>query len=639
MDGSGRFEGLVPNTAERGRQAMAGLRTGWGRRVIGLGCAVALLMAAGPASPVGAASPPTVSVGDVAAVEGNSGTPRSLKVPVSLSDPQGGPVIVSYTTAAGSATANADYKAKTSGTVKIATGKLVGAVSVKILPDTAVEGDETLTITLTAASGGVVVARATGTVTILDDDPTAGLRVGIGDLAVVEGDAGTPRTVKVPVSLSQAHTAQVTVSYTTSPGSATADADYKAKASGTVKIPAGKVLKTVSVKILPDLLSEVDETFTVTLTATSAGTLGRTIGTVTILGDEPPPANLWGWGDNAYGQLGNGSTTDSSTPVQVPPATWTQVDAGDSHTCGVRSDGTAWCWGWNPYGQLGNGTTTSTNAPVQVGTGTDWVQVSAGYTHSCGVRGDGTAWCWGNNFNGTLGDGTYSDSTTPVQVGTATDWVQVSAGFYHSCGRRVDGTAWCWGNNDYGQLGDGTTTSTNAPVQAGTATDWVQVSAGWVHTCGRRSGGTAWCWGNNSYGQLGDGTTGDKTVPTQVGTATDWSDVSAGWTHSCGVRSGTAWCWGSNALGQLGDGTYTWSTVPVQVGTAADWTQVSGGSFHTCGLRGGSAWCWGWNTDGQLGDGSTTSTNAPVAVAFAGTLTQVSAGTAHTAAVDVSLPT
>ena len=486
------------------------------------------------AARVSAASPPTVSVGDLAVVEGDSGTPRTLQVPISLSDPQPGLVTVTYLVLPGSASAGSDYSAKASGTAKFPVGERVKTLRVKILPDATAEGDETLTLALTAATGGVAVGRATGTVTILDDDPTGGLEVGVGDLAVVEGDSGTPRTVRVPVTLSHSHPAAVTVSYVTSPVSAGAG-DYQAKSSGTVKFAAGARVRAVNVRVLPETLAEADETLTVTLTTTTAGTVTRSAGTVTILDDDTPAAaNLWAWGANLYGQLGNGTNTGANTPVPVPPDTWDHVDAGDSHTCAVR-DGSAWCWGWNAYGQLGNGTTTSTNSPVPVGTATTWTQLSAGYRHSCGVRSDGTAWCWGDNTFGQLGNGTNGASTVPVQVGTATNWVEIAAAWYHTCGRRSDGTAWCWGENLYGQLGDGTTADSNVPVQVGTATTWTQVSAGWVHSCGARSDGTAWCWGDNTHGQLGDGTNTSTNTPVAAAFTGGAIQVSAGTGHSAAV--------------------------------------------------------------------------------------------------------
>jgi subtilisin-like proprotein convertase family protein len=214
-------------------------------------------------------------------------------------------------------------------------------------------------------------------------------------------------------------------------------------------------------------------------------------------------------GYNYYGQLGDGNSGhgfDSSTPVAVSlPSgrTASSVSAGDWHTCAVLDDGSAYCWGRNSVGQLGDGTTTTSSTPVAVSlpSGRTATSVSAGGYHTCAVLDDGSAYCWGDNSDGQLGDGTTTDSSTPVAVSlpsglTATS---VDLGEYHTCAVLDDASAYCWGWNFYGQLGDGTTTDSSTPVAVSlpsgrTATS---VDAGKYHTCAVLDDASAYCWGFN----------------------------------------------------------------------------------------------------------------------------------------------
>ena len=250
----------------------------------------------------------------------------------------------------------------------------------------------------------------------------------------------------------------------------------------------------------------------------------------------------WAWGSNVCGRLGDETITNRSSPVSVVGGftDWVQISAGGYHSLGLRQNGTIWGWGSNVCGRLGDGTTTNRSSPVSVVGGfTDWCQVSAGCNHSLGVRQNGTAWAWGSNANGFLGDGTALNRCSPVSVvGGFTDWCQVSTSGTHSLGLRQNGTAWAWGTGAFGRLGDGTTTIRSSPVSViGGFTDWCQVSAGGTHSLGVRQNGTAWAWGDNGLGRLGDGSTYSRLSPVLVvGGFTDWCQVSAGDAHSLGVR-------------------------------------------------------------------------------------------------------
>lgn len=300
-------------------------------------------------------------------------------------------------------------------------------------------------------------------------------------------------------------------------------------------------------------------------------------------------AGVFGWGDNSQGQLGDGTTTDRSTPVMTAPSdVWMSVAAGAEHSIAMKHDGTMWAWGDNSQGQLGDGTTTDRLAPVQIGTGTTWDAVAAGNDFSLALKEDGTMWAWGNNFDGQLGDGTTTDRLAPVQVGSATTWVQVAAGNDHSMALKDDGTLWAWGNNLNGQLGDGTITQRTAPVQIGTGTTWAYASAGNGHSLALKEDGTMWAWGLNLDGQLGDGSITPRLSPVQIGSSTNWDLVAAGDGHSLGVmQDGTLWAWGNNFDGELGDGTTTDRLSPVRVGSEVSWYDVDAGGSHSQGVRAG----------------------------------------------------
>ncbi|MEW6187051.1 MAG: hypothetical protein AB1585_15055, partial [Thermodesulfobacteriota bacterium] len=135
-----------------------------------------------------------------------------------------------------------------------------------------------------------------------------------------------------------------------------------------------------------------------------------------------------------------------------------KIAGGGYHTLKVKADGTLWAWGDNAYGQLGDGTTTDRHSPVQIGADNKWVTIGAGYYQTVGLKADGTLWAWGRNNYGQLGDGTTTERHSPVQIGADTKWVSIAMGDYHTIALKADGTLWVWGYNSFGQLGDGTTT-------------------------------------------------------------------------------------------------------------------------------------------------------------------------------------
>ena len=342
------------------------------------------------------------------------------------------------------------------------------------------------------------------------------------------------------------------------------------------------------------------------------------------------PYYLYMWGNNDYGQIGNGESVNKNSPTLVDTSTnWgiyeELLSAGSNHCLAIRPadpvnlafEGTLWAWGLNLNGQLGDGTTTIRSSPVQIGSGTDWSQVSAGGAHSLALKSDGSLWSWGLNTNGQLGNGNTTSRSSPAQVGALTDWAYVSAGQTHSLAVKTNGTLWTWGNNGNGQLGNGNTTSRSSPAQVGSLTNWSRVSAGFTHSVSVKTNGTLWTWGNNGTGQLGDAL-GNRSSPVQVGAATDWGTVLTGPSSSfcLAIRGvGTLWAWGTNTSGQLGDGSLTNRSSPVQIGSGTNWYRISAGQQHSMGTRNDNTnWTWGDNQQLQLGNSSTQSTSSPVQI-------------------------
>jgi len=329
-------------------------------------------------------------------------------------------------------------------------------------------------------------------------------------------------------------------------------------------------------------------------------------------------ATLWCWGANASGQLGNGLALDLPGPTAVVLAgDAVSVSAGQSaHTCAVLVGGEVWCWGDNGAGQLGDGTDQGSALPVQVAPLASAASVAAGGTHTCAVLDSGAARCWGAGDSGELGHGLLTGSFEPVVVADATRISTLAAGPGLSCAATLDGTSLCWGANGFGQLGVGDTEDRSQPSPQVGLGDVRAVAVHATHGCAVTNAGGVWCWGGNFWGQLGTSTTDATSWPQAVGGLTEAVDVAVGQAHSCAVvADGAVWCWGRNAGGALGDGTGQDHLLPVRVLGLTDAVAVTAGERHTCALTStGAVWCWGVNWYGQLGDSTTQDRLSPVPV-------------------------
>ncbi len=282
------------------------------------------------------------------------------------------------------------------------------------------------------------------------------------------------------------------------------------------------------------------------------------------------------WGDNNSGELGDNTTIYRGAPVDVIglASGVTQVAAGGGHTCALTTGGGVKCWGNNDSGQLGDNTTTERHTPVDVvGLASGVIQIAAGGYHTCALTGGGGVKCWGANPFGELGDNTTTDRHTPVDVtGLASGVTQVATDDTHTCALTAAGGVKCWGWNVGGELGDGTTTERDAPVDVtGLASGVIQVATGGgfasAHTCAITAAGGAKCWGTNDSAELGDGTRRERHTPVDVtGLASGVAQITAGEVHTCALTvAGDVKCWGDNHYGELGDNSTLSRRVPVFV--------------------------------------------------------------------------
>lgn len=353
---------------------------------------------------------------------------------------------------------------------------------------------------------------------------------------------------------------------------------------------------------------------------------------------------VWCWGKDGSGQLGDGAGATPNTylavkvafPAGVTVSNHPVFTAGIKHSCTLSASGQVKCSGDNSWAQLGNDTWTSSTTPVSVVSATGSTSPLTGVTvldshasHTCAVLASGGVRCWGRGDSGQNGQGVRAHALAPVAPvgldGATLRAVSVATGGSHGCALLSDGKVQCWGANVYGQLGSGDALDVfpsprDVKYADGTAlTGVTQLAAGQLHTCALTADGKVRCWGYNTRGETGNGAP-CLAVPNPITVQDAGSDLIAvelvtGSEHTCARQaSGRVLCWGYNSHGPVGDGTVNSSSVPVET-MASGATALLAGDYHSCAIKSdGKLYCWGYNADGQLGDGTTTDKLSPTQV-------------------------
>jgi alpha-tubulin suppressor-like RCC1 family protein len=353
---------------------------------------------------------------------------------------------------------------------------------------------------------------------------------------------------------------------------------------------------------------------------------------------------LWAWGENWTGQLGVGSA-DEEVLEPTPVLDLTDVVAvapSYDHTIALTGTGRVWAWGNNRYGQLGDGTTNPSSVPQEIASLEGIVAIAAGYQFSLALDAAGTVWAWGSNTTGQLGTGDTGDLFVPARVLHLSDVAAVAAGFDFRLALRQDGTVWTWGVNGSGQLGDGTRTHRSLPVQVAQIDDARAIVAGSSHALAIREDGVAWAWGDNSWGQLGNGSDGSGNRypwpgPAYLDRATELDQVVALGAGRALREDGSLWSWGANTAGQLGVGHRVNSSFAVRTLNLRDPIAFAAGSVHALALLAdGTVWAWGSESNGRLGNGVSTNTQrlVPLPVHDLSDVVAIAVGSGHNLALE-----
>lgn len=404
--------------------------------------------------------------------------------------------------------------------------------------------------------------------------------------------------------------------------------------SATVRDASGTPLPSASVtwRSLDPSVAEVDDDGlvtalapgSVTIRAVSEGTSAEATGSVSYdLSAQPQSltagaqhacglsgSSAYCWGDNRYGQLGDGSITTAGEPVSVSTALeLVQVASGPmaEHTCGLTTTNQVVCWGNDEDGQVdGTPSAQPITVPTPVDLGGPATQVSVGGRTSCAILAAGPTVCWGDNAFGELGRGSVGGTSEPLAVATPEAFVSIDVGRYSSCGITGDGAVYCWGFNQYGGVGAHDYVEQPTPLLLSETLLFDQVSVGDGFACGVSRDRMAYCWGSDASGKLGSPSPDVPGTPVEV-PVVGVSEVHAGGHFACALRDpNEAVCWGRNFSGEVGSGSFEPSegVPPTVVAGGIGFAGLALGNAFACGLdHDGSTHCWGSNGRGQIGDG------------------------------------
>lgn len=454
------------------------------------------------------------------------------------------------------------------------------------------------TVTFTIASGGGTI---TGGMQVTD---SAGVAT-VGSWTVGTGAnrlaATTPETSGVPIEFTANGLAASALTITLQAG------NYDSSQAGyPVRVPP-------SVRVTDENGSSIPNVPVVFTVALGGGAI--TGGTARTRSDGVVALSSWTLGpgiNNVTAAITDGPTVTFTAAGLVPNGL-----AVGNVACALMA-GLAYCWGNNAGGQLGDGTTTNSDSPVAVGGALKFQSLTVGQFSSCGLTAAGKAYCWGHNAGSGLG-------SFPAPVPGNLTFQSLSSGAETTCGLTTGGVAYCWGLDNLGEFGNADSADSSVPTLAGGGMTFASLSTNTTRSCGLTPAGVAYCWG---LGSLGNGSTIPRFVPTPVSGGLTFQRLSLAGDHTCGITTnGAAYCWGAGGFGALGNNSYTESLIPVAVTGGFTFQDLTGYGYFSCGVTADRAgYCWGFNDDGNFGSGTTGRPNFPVRAGGAQSFQSLAAG-------------